>query len=488
MRKFISITLLTAGTVARASVDVRLDGDRLWMTAQDASLREVMEAFSHAGVQVRFDPSIEARCNGVLTNAAADKALADLLAPFGYVISWDVLKGPVGEMPMLSEIQVFRVGNKQAAKPIADTGRLAITQLPGHPAFVSDEVLLGFKPGTSMDQVRALLAQVGGTIVGSNPRVGVYQIRLPPGANVLSLIDVLKRSNIVAVAEPNYAAKLPAEKGVTADATGKLRTPAKPVSGAATVAVLDSGFLAGKGFDAGVAGAYDAVQPGRALTDNAGHGTQMAMLVSGAVLPDGSPLTDNPAGVPVLAVRAFDDAGWTSNFALMRAIDYAQTENARVINLSWGAEADSEFVRSAIQQAQKAGMIVVAAAGNEATGKAVYPAALPGVVSVAALDADGSVWANSNYGSTVTVSAPGSATFPVGHDGPPGEYVGTSIASAYVSRALGEYLTKNPQATADQAIAALKASVTDSGTAGRDDHYGYGMLDAAALQRLTGGG
>lgn len=487
MRNYLVTSLLLAACAASASVDVRLDGDRLWMTANNATLREVMEAFAHAGVQVRYDSAIEARCNGTLTNAAADKALADLLAPFGYVISWEVLKGPVGDIPKLSEIQVFRVGNKDAAKPIVDTSRLPITKLPGHPAFVSDEVLLGFKPGTNMDQVRAVLAQVGGSIVGSVPRIGVYQIRLPPGANVLSLVDMLKRSDIVAVAEPNYAAHLPAERSASGDTASRLRTPSKPPSGAATVAVLDSGLLSGSGYDAGVAGSYDAIQPGRTLTDKAGHGTQMAMLVSGAVLPDGSPATDQPSGVPVLAVRAFDESGWTSNFALIRAIDYAQSQNARVINMSWGTESDSDFVRSAVQQAQNGGMVVVAAAGNEATGKAVYPAAYPGVVSVAALNADGSVWANSNYGSSVTVAAPGEASFPVGHDGPPGEYVGTSIASAYVSRAIAEYLTRHPQATADQAIQALKGAVTDSGSPGKDDRYGYGKLDAAALQRLAGG-
>lgn len=478
------IPFLALATAAGASVEVRLDGDKLWMKSNNASLREVMQAFAHAGVAVRYDEGITGTCNGSVDGAPLDRTLAELFQQMGYVFTYDLVRGPLGDYTRLAGIQVFRIGNKDAMKPLLDDGRFAVTRMPGHPPFVADELLIGFKPGTNMDQVRAMLAQAGGTIVSSIPKIGVYRIRLPPGANVLALVDMLRQNASVAAIEPNYVSQLPRGAGRADPTIDALRQLGLPGKGAATVAVLDSGQLSGNGYDAGVVGRYNAIQPGAPMSDAVGHGTQMSMIVAGSVAPGGA--AGDAAAVPVLAVRAFDEQGLTSNYALMDAIGYAEAQGARVVNLSWGSESSSEFVRSAITTAQNDGMIVVAAAGNEATGKPVYPSAYPGVVSVAALNADGTVWQNSNYGSTVTVAAPGTASFPVGHDGPPGDYAGTSIASAYVSRALAEYLTLNPTATPQQAVTALTTSVTDAGAPGKDPQYGYGKLDEAAMAKLLG--
>jgi hypothetical protein len=232
-----------------------------------------------------------------------------------------------------------------------------------------------------------------------------------------------------------------------------------------------------------IVASYDALNPGSSLNDPAGHGTQMAMIASGAIFPGGVP-PGEAEGVPVIAVRTFDDNGNTSNFALMRAIDYAIAQGARVINLSWGSDTSSDFVETSVAHAQSKGLVVVASAGNAPTGKPVYPSAYPGVVSVSALDTSGTVWDKSNFGSTVTVAAPGMATFPVGHEGPPGAYAGTSISSAYVSRQLALYFTKHPQATTAEAKKALTGAVTDSGQPGRDPYYGYGALDSTAAAML----
>jgi hypothetical protein len=462
-----------------SAVDLRMEGERVWLKAHDAPLRDIMEAFGHAGVAVRFDPAIQARCDAALEGAPIESTLSDLLGHFSYVITWEVVRGPLGPITKLSDIQVYQPGRKDAALPLVARDRFGITTGPGGTKFVADEILIGFKPGTKMEHVRAALAQIGGTIAGSAPGVGVYQVRLPPGANVMSLVELLKRNERVALAEPNYVTQLPDGTMKAASTTPSARTVGAPANGAASVAVLDSGLLSGLGLDAGIAGRYDAVDPSRTLTDQAGHGTQMAMLVAGSVSPDGAKTTDST--VPVLAVRAFDEAGYTSNFALMRALEYASEGGAKVVNLSWGSPQDSSFVRSAVELAQSKGMVVVAAAGNEPTGQAVYPAAYPGVVSVAALNGDGTPWENSNYGSTVTLSAPGAAAFPVGYQGPPGSYSGTSIASAYVSRTLASWMSAHPTATADQAVQALKGSVT---TTGNDPRYGVGKLDAAAVSRL----
>jgi hypothetical protein len=466
--------------------EVVIEGDRLTVVARDADLRDVLSGFAHAGVDVRIDPAVSKRVSGTFVNESAQKALDALLDPYGYTVIWDVVPGPVGDLPRLAELQIYRRGEKRDLQRFVDDGgNLLVTRGPaGGPEFVADEILLTVRRGTTKQAFRLLLSQIGGTVIGSIPDLGIYRIRLLPGANVPALVEQLARNPMIHGAEPNYVTRLP-EGMPLADRSGSsdlsdLRFP----EGAARLAVLDSGLLPEQDLVAGVVGRYDAISPDRALGDPDGHGTQMALIASGAIAPGGAPSPGAVEGVPVVAIRAFDDKGVTSNYALMRSINYAIEQGARVANLSWGTETRSGFIEDAMAYAQGKGLVVVAAAGNEPTGRPQYPAAYDGVVAVAALSEDGSRWQNSNYGPSVAVAAPGTASFPVGHDGPPGAYAGTSIASAYVARQLALYFTQHPQATRQDAMRALQNAVTDAGDKGRDPYYGFGALDASATARL----
>jgi len=148
--------------------------------------------------------------------------------------------------------------------------------------------------------------------------------------------------------------------------------------------------------------------------------------------------------------------------------------------MSWGSETDSDFMRTAMEVAARQGMLLVAAAGNEPTGRAVYPAAYPTVIGVGGSTADGQPWEQSNSGSFVALSAPATAHFPVGNNGPPGAYVGTSISSAATAHALAQYLNQNPGATAASVWSALQQALSPVPAEG----YGSGLLDEAALQRF----
>ena len=77
------------------------------------------------------------------------------------------------------------------------------------------------------------------------------------------------------------------------------------------------------------------------------------------------------------------------NHAIMRSIDFALAKGARVMSLSWGAETDSAFLGEAFRYAESKNMIILASAGNEPTGKAIYPAAYSSVIGVGALGPDG---------------------------------------------------------------------------------------------------
>lgn len=480
----LAVSWLTAAPApAPTGLVVRIDGDTLTLRARNAPLQDVLAAFVQAGVTVKADPDLDARVTGSVKDMDLSQALDELLGPFGYALIFDVIPGPLGNLERLEEIQVFRREGPRRIEPFMPETNFRITRGPsaGSPEFVADEILIAFKPGTDIDAFRRLIAQIGGTVIDSAPDLGIYRIRLPLNTNVLALVELLKNNPIVSRVEPNYAYRLPGQAPGLAAAIGDappVAAAAKP--GVPPVAVFDSGLRAVPGLDGLVAGTYDAIRPDRSIEDRAGHGTQMALIASGAIAPYGS--AGSPDGVPVIAVRTFDDNGYTSNFTLMRAIDYAADQGAKVLNMSWGSDTASSFLESAMQSAQSRGLVVVASAGNEPTGQPVYPAAYPGVISVSALNSDGTPWDQSNHGASVTIAAPGTASFPVGHEGPPGGYAGTSIASAYVARNLALYLGENPSATTTQAKQALLRSASPApSTAVR---YGSGTLDAAAVNRL----
>jgi hypothetical protein len=98
--------------------------------------------------------------------------------------------------------------------------------------------------------------------------------------------------------------------------------------------------------------------------------------------------------------------------------------HAKVMNLSWGTETNSAFMEKAFEYASSKGLIVVAAAGNEPTGNPVYPA----------------------------FYAPGFANMPVGYNGEPGIYAGTSISTAYVANSISGFLSQNPSATTQEVL------------------------------------
>ncbi len=476
--------LVALSALSATAFEMRLEDDRIWLQARNLELLDLMERFAHLGVEVEMDPTISDRINARVTAANLEATLTDLLSDYAYVLIWDVLEGPLGRMSRLAGIRLFRPGQSEAAETIfaeQDQFRVARAGDGSGLEFIADEIIIGFVPGSNPHAVRRLIHEIGGTIVEGLPELGIYRIRLPPGTNILALNERLNRNPLVAVSEPNYVYRLPDLPSGDRRLAAEVGMARSPVSGASPIAVLDSGITLIEGLERFVVGGYNALQPDRDPTDTAGHGTQMALIASGAVVPHGAADGD---GMPVLAIRSFDDAGVTSNFAMMRSILHAASEGAGVLNMSWGSTVNSEFMASTIGAAQENDLIVVAAAGNDGQGVPMYPAAYDGVVAVGAALPDGQPWPMSNYGDHILIAAPGQASFPVGYGGEPGAYAGTSIASAHAAHALGRYRAEHPAATADEAVAALiRAVEAEEEEAGRDPFLGHGVLTPAALER-----
>ncbi len=263
-------------------------------------------------------------------------------------------------------------------------------------------------------------------------------------------------------------------------------TWAKSQGEGVTVAVVDSGVdgshpdlsgqvLKGKDFTGG----------GDAQEDVAGHGTKMASLIAGHGhgVGNNSGVVGLAPKVKILPLRTvqkkddkFEDETWAA------AVRYAVDHGAKVINLSFADEHSRTLSvgEQAIAYAQAHDVIVVAGTGNN-MGDVGYPAALPGVVAVGAVDKEANLWDNSNTGKQVTLTAPGVDIVAANPTRSNGYSVasGTSDATAYVSATAALVRAKYPDLTAGQVINRLIKSASFLGHKGLkapDEDYGYGII------------
>jgi len=424
---------------------VQIQGDRLTLDIDNQPLTAILEKLAAQGIRIRIDPEINPRVTAKFNRRAIGSAMSGLLKSVDYALIWRKDKASAKDEPRLWEIRIFYRGQEARIRPLEKRTNLDIVA-GGGAAYVKDILLLRLKPGMTEADLAVLLDRLGATLVDAYPPLGIVRILLPHGSDVPAIAEKIAESEGIESAEPDYAYPLEGGRTVTAGNFPSAATEtAIPSSDAISIAVMDSGLSADYADTPFVQAAYDAVSPGAAIGDGMGHGTQMALVAAGAVNPLGAE-TKTAAGSPVVAIRAFDDNGYTSTYTLVRGIDYAIKNGARVLSLSWGSETDSSLLESATRYAAARGLILVAAAGNSPTGQPVYPAAYENVIGVGALNPDGEAWDQSNYGDFVSVYSPGLADLPVGYNGDPGVYAGTSIATAYTARQVAAILSRNPQA------------------------------------------
>src|SRR5437867_2580038 len=135
------------------------------------------------------------------------------------------------------------------------------------------------------------------------------------------------------------------------------------------------------------------------------HGTGVAGVI--AAITDNGQGIAGTAQISVIAVRALGPNGQGSSFNTSQAIRWAADRGARVINLSLGTNETfigPTDIQLAVDYAWSKGALIVAAAGNSGVGALDYPARLPNVVSVAAIDESGRRASFSNYGSGLYIS------------------------------------------------------------------------------------
>ena len=298
-----------------------------------------------------------------------------------------------------------------------------------------------------------------------------------------------------------------------------------------TVAVLDTGVAyANRGrfrispdfyryqFVAG----WDFVAHNRFPNDRNGHGTDVAGTIAEAT-NNGRGLTGLAYGVRIMPVRVLNSEGNGDAATIARGVRFAVNHGARVINLSLEfpggiTASDIPELISALRYAHRHRVVVVAAAGNEAHSAAAYPARAANVIAVGATTEHGCLASYSNFGTGVTIVAPGGgpdANLPgdpncqpdlaSGRDvfqvtflgtsprrfGIPGGYEGTSMATPHVAATAAMIIASGVlgrHPTPAQIAARLIATARPLGGPSDSRLYGAGLLDAAAATAPGGPG
>ncbi|MER6844233.1 S8 family serine peptidase [Streptomyces platensis] len=218
--------------------------------------------------------------------------------------------------------------------------------------------------------------------------------------------------------------------------------------------------------------------------DQDNHGTSMASIIAGHGHGAG-----NSEGVKGLAPEAKilpvgitpeDEISAPSSGGLAKAVNYAVSQGASVINMSFGQAVLSEDDKQALRNAINKNVFLVVATGNDGMGKLDQLTSYPGVVAVGAVDKTGKVWEDSNYGPQTMLTAPGTFIRSAGANKPYVLANGTSDSAAYVSGAAALLRSKFPGLTAGQiANRLVKTAGLPPGKEGMelpDPHYGYGFI------------
>ncbi len=208
------------------------------------------------------------------------------------------------------------------------------------------------------------------------------------------------------------------------------------------------------------------------------HGTHVAGIAAAAV-NNGIGIAGAAINVRILPVKIGNDIGSNSVSNSYDGLLYAAAAGAKVINCSWGGQAGSESEAEIVHTAQELGALIVAAAGNDGLDSPFYPAAYPGVVSVAATDENDYKTGFSNYNGTVDVCAPGLNIYSTLPKNEYGYNSGTSMASP-IGAGLGALVRlKHPEYSAVQAAAHIKA------TADNVDSLNFGYIGKLGSGRVN---
>lgn len=354
----------------------------------------------------------------------------------------------------------------------------------------SIEMVIGVQSeqSTSLNRLDTLVAQNDGIVLESltvEGRQRAVVIRVPL-SNAAALAGEIEAAGLPRYIEPNirFRATL-----VPNDPNWTLQWGPKKIeadyawnttmgSSSVLVAVIDTGIAYAHPDLAVnyVSGGRDWVNNDNDPLDDEGHGTHCAGIIA-AVTNNGKGIA-GLAQVKIMAEKGLDDEGSGESIDLANAIVHAVDQGADILSMSWGSYFYSSVIHDAVKYAHSHGVLVIASAGNEGTTLRHYPSGYPEVISVSATNpSDGRpTW--SNYGRWIELAAPGEDIFSTYTPSGYRSLSGTSMSCPHVAGVAALAWSMFPSYPRDWMRNWLRYTANDLGSAGFDNDFGYGRVNA----------
>lgn len=248
------------------------------------------------------------------------------------------------------------------------------------------------------------------------------------------------------------------------------------------VAVLDTG-ISDSHPDLTVSGGINLIGKSKnnKWNDDNGHGTHVSGIMAArnnsigiiGVAPDAE----------LYAIKVLDVYGNGYISDIIEGIDWAVQNNMDIVSMSLGTRTYSQALNDATANAYKAGILLVAAAGNSGDGNlstddVLYPAKFDSVIGVSAIDYNNIAPTWSADGAKIELAAPGVEIYSTWLDGGYVNKSGTSMSAPFVSGVAALIKSKNLFLTPQEIRSALAYNAVDLGDTGRDRIYGFGLMQA----------
>jgi serine protease len=226
-------------------------------------------------------------------------------------------------------------------------------------------------------------------------------------------------------------------------------------------------------------------------TDDAGHGTHISGTVAAAA-NNGTGIAGIAPNVSIMPIKVLGADGEGDFGGMIAGMKWAIDHGARIVTMSLGGELEPATIvslQSTFDAAHSAGVIMIAASGNDGEAIDEYPCNFVYVICVGSTTKDGTAVSSfSTRTSALALVAPGeriASTVPgmgIGYG------TGTSMATPHVTGAIALLRSVRPSLTPDEALASLIQSARPLVGGGHNADSGYGLLQVGAAVDLVAGG
>lgn len=409
-------------------------------------------------------------------------------------------------MSVFKFIIVFLVGVLSLVGLITAPPILAQGPFPDSetPPFVSGEILVKFRPHVTAYGAQRSLDAEGLRTLEISPHSGLIRVQVSPGLEDATRAKLMARGDVEMTSLNHiFSVALVPNDSLYGSQWGlpKIKAPEAwdfvTGSGNVIIAVVDSGVDTSHiEFSGRIVDPYDTIDDDAIPEDTCGHGTHVTGIAA-AEGNNGVGVAGVAWGVKILPVRTLTIVGSRCSgdeFDVQEGINWAVSHGAKVINLSLGAlpssshtcEQEFPVMSQAVKDAFNAGVLVVAAAGNDFTSRLECPALQAEAMAVGATTSSDQRAYYSNYGTGLNIVAPGSGIYSTYLGGGYTSLSGTSMATPHVAGLAGLIWSADSSLTRTETWNIIQDTADDLGQTGYDLEYGYGRINALkALETFT---